>query len=100
MPFVSIDAIARVRDQRVRDRYERRGNRTGNIEHLGCGLLNVRFAPESDRIADIAEGPSCAQKATVARYEINQLGSMPCFLIVGAEAGAASVSIRAFAASG
>jgi hypothetical protein len=30
------------------------------IERAECGWLNVRFAPDSDQIADIAEGPRCA----------------------------------------
>ena len=34
---------------------------------LDCGLLNVRFAPDSDQIADIAEGPSCANRRHRAR---------------------------------
>ena len=34
---------------------------------LGCGLLKVRFAPDSDRIADIAEGPSCAMSGSELR---------------------------------
>ena len=29
---------------------------------LRYGLLNVRFAPGSDQIADIAKGPSCANR--------------------------------------
>jgi hypothetical protein len=29
-----------------------------------CGVLNVRFAPDSDRIADIAEGPKCANNGS------------------------------------
>jgi hypothetical protein len=31
-----------------------------------CGVLNVRFAPDSGRIADIAEGPKWGQRETVS----------------------------------
>src|ERR1700680_3888212 len=38
---------------------------SGKVERsLACGLFEVRFAPDGDRGADIAEGPSCAQEPT------------------------------------
>src|SRR4029077_4140143 len=49
---------------------EGRSGGYSSIKHLGCGLINVRFAPDSDRIADIAEGPSCARSGRRRSYSI------------------------------